>query len=348
MIHSLAIAGLAIVSLLGLAPRVAAAPSSVASQEVLNPVQQAPPSFEEGPLEVMLSLMVIDVYSIHEASEMFEGDFVYSLKWRDPRLVTELGLGDSQVALSDVWSPVVAIMNQKAVREYLPRVIYISDDGTAIYRQRIQGQFSCKLDLRRFPFDIQTLPLSMVVVGHGDKEIVLVPETVMAQSLPEISPAGWELETARTEVTSEPIPSRGHSLSRVNHRLMAQRLPGYYWMKIFLPLTLIIFMAWAVFWINPVDSGPQIGVATSSVFTLIAFSLMINRTLPRIAYSTLADEFVLGATLLVFLALAEAIVTGHMAKAGRLEQAQKVDRAARFVYPLLYILLGSFTIFDLL
>ena len=38
-----------------------------------------------------------------------------------------------------------------------------------------------------------------------------------------------------------------------------------------LPLTLIVFMSWAVFWIKPGLLPPQIGVSTSAILTLIAF-----------------------------------------------------------------------------
>ena len=42
---------------------------------------------------------------------------------------------------------------------------------------------------------------------------------------------------------------------------------------IIVPLILIVMMSWVVFWIDPRDFGPQMGMATASVFTLIAFLL---------------------------------------------------------------------------
>ena len=60
---------------------------------------------------------------------------------------------------------------------------------------------------------------------------------------------------------------------------------------------------------------------------------------PRVSYLTRIDLFLLGATVLVFLALGEAVLTSRIAR-GRLgSKAQSIDRHARWVYALLFFLL---------
>ena len=101
-------------------------------------------------------------------------------------------------------------------------------------------------------------------------------------------------------------------------------------------MTLIVLMAWGVFWIDPRDFGPQIALPTSSVFALIAFQIGTSASLPKVAYLTGADRFILGATLLVFAALGEAICTGRLARGGREELARRIDRISRVVYLALF------------
>ncbi len=132
-------------------------------------------------------------------------------------------------------------------------------------------------------------------------------------------------------------------MPRVDHPIRARRVADYYRLKVFLPLALIVFMAWTVFWVDPQDFGPQVGVATASVFTLIAFQLSLSNTLPRIAYTTKLDEFILGSTVLVFLALGEAIATGRMARKNRHDLALRIDRVSRLLYPTLFLVLAAFT-----
>ena len=100
---------------------------------------------------------------------------------------------------------------------------------------------------------------------------------------------------------------------------------------VFLPLTLIVFMAWPVFWIDPSNVGPQFGIATSSVFTLIA-------------YLTRFDQFTLGCTLLVFAALGEAVVAARLARIGREKLALRIDLVTRLVYPVVFVGITSFTL----
>jgi len=111
-----------------------------------------------------------------------------------------------------------------------------------------------------------------------------------------------------------------------------------------MPLGLIVFMAWTVFWIDPKHLAPQIGVSTATVFTLIAFQLGLGRFLPRVSYLTRADKFLLGATGLVFLALGEAIMTSKLADSDREKLSRRIDLWSRWTYPALFALLLIFTL----
>jgi hypothetical protein len=55
-----------------------------------------------------------------------------------------------------------------------------------------------------------------------------------------------------------------------------------------------------------------------------------------VSYLTLLDYFILGSTVLVFMALLEVVITSGLAQAGRTEQAHRLQRTARFVFPLLF------------
>ena len=103
-------------------------------------------------------------------------------------------------------------------------------------------------------------------------------------------------------------------------------------------------MSWSVFWIDPAQLSPQIGLSTSAVLTLIAFQFSLAYMLPRLSYLTRADRFVLGAAFLVFAALAEAVATSYLARRKKEQLANWIDRTARWVFPLGYlsVLLVSF------
>ena len=62
------------------------------------------------------------------------------------------------------------------------------------------------------------------------------------------------------------------------------------------------------------------------------------------AYLTRADKFLLGATLLVFGALGEAVWTGKLADTERQDQARRIDRRARWIYAALFAVLIGVTL----
>jgi hypothetical protein len=104
------------------------------------------------------------------------------------------------------------------------------------------------------------------------------------------------------------------------------------------PLLVLVAMSWAAFWIDPSQTGAQIGVATSSVLTMIAYRFVVAGLLPRLPYRTRMDYFVLGSTLLVFLAMVEVIPTSQLNRRERLGPALRVDLVSRVVFPVLVLL----------
>jgi hypothetical protein len=77
-------------------------------------------------------------------------------------------------------------------------------------------------------------------------------------------------------------------------------------------------MLWIVFWTDPEQFGTQVGVATTSMLTLIAFTFVIGGHVPNVSYFTRMDYFILGSTVLVFATLVQAVLTEMMAKAKKI------------------------------
>jgi hypothetical protein len=62
------------------------------------------------------------------------------------------------------------------------------------------------------------------------------------------------------------------------------------------------------------------------------------------SYLTRADQFVLGSSVLVYLALAETIFSGKLNVGGRPELARRIDQHARWVYATLFVLVAVVTL----
>jgi branched-subunit amino acid ABC-type transport system permease component len=112
----------------------------------------------------------------------------------------------------------------------------------------------------------------------------------------------------------------------------------------FLPVALIVFLSWLVFWLPPDVIPARVGISTASIFSLIAFSLSIRLSLPRVSYVTHADLFLIGCTLLVILALGIVVAGSRWAKTDRMTDALRLNAVARWFYPGLFFLIAIITL----
>jgi hypothetical protein len=290
---------------------------------------------------VEVGLYVLDVTSIDNVSQTFTADVMFSARWRDPRLASD-ALEDRdrgrRLGLDEVWHPQLLAMNRRHLERLMPELVQVDAEGNAGYVQRVIGEFSAHLDLRDFPFDSQSLPVTLISV-YGPDQVRFVVNQRLSGKVKAFSVAGWDIEVAPAQVGSMFLEAQARELTRVDFLMQARRESGYFTWKVLLPLGFIVLMAWMVFWIDPVELPAQLGVAATAVLTLIAFQLSLGYMLPKVAYLTRVDKFVLGASALVFLALGEGVLTSRLAKRGRATLARRIDAWARWIYLALFGLL---------
>ena len=94
-------------------------------------------------------------------------------------------------------------------------------------------------------------------------------------------------------------------------------------------------------WLQPDIVPARIGISTASIFSLLALGFSIRLRLPAVSYMTRADIFVIGCTLLVFVALGVAVIGSRWASSDRMEQALRLNAIARWAYVGLFGLVAT-------
>jgi hypothetical protein len=115
-----------------------------------------------------------------------------------------------------------------------------------------------------------------------------------------------------------------------------RRRTNYYFWKIIFPLCLIVIMSWIPRWIEPTQIGTNIGVATTSFLTLVAYLFAVAHLLPRVSYFTRMDEFILLSTVVVFVSLLQTAATTTLIPR-KTPLMARVDRWSRIVYPVVLL-----------
>jgi hypothetical protein len=294
---------------------------------------QRPTGVNGGPTKVYVAMGLLDVDEIDSAGQSFTANLFVSLRWHDPRLAHE-GPGERVLKLNKVWHPEMLFVNQQKIWPSLPEVVRIAPNGDAEYNQRVWGPFSQPLNLREFPFDTQDFEIRIASAGSRPDEIDFVPDPDTVSGIaPAFSLPDWEILNWSLDFSPyEPVGSRRGSASFAMI-MIARRYVSHYLLKIILPLVLIVAMSWIVFWIDPEEAGTQIGVATTSMLTLIAYRFMVGGQVPVVPYLTRMDYFILGSTILVFLALMQSVLTSIMAHHEKLKSARRLDCCCRVIFP---------------
>ncbi len=297
--------------------------SAVALEDVID--LRSPPS--ERPV-IEVGVLIVDVVEIDDRSQVFTADLVISARWEDPRLAGE---GERRLALDDVWHPGIAILNERGMRRLFPEEVFVDAQGLAIYRQRLYGPLSARLDLHDYPFDRQSLPVRLMSALPTPQVDLALDPSRMGQ-IGDFSELGWTIEVGEPFVEAIQMQAIDRKLPQVVVPIEAERERAFFRWSIFLPLVLLILMAWTVFWIDKDRVPSQIALTTAAVFSIIAFRFSLRLMLPPVAYMTRVDLYLLGATLLVFAALGVAITVGRLVSQGRDEAVRRVQQWGRWVF----------------
>jgi Neurotransmitter-gated ion-channel ligand binding domain/Neurotransmitter-gated ion-channel transmembrane region len=315
------------------------APAGIA----LDPILQPP--FQDGnPIDVTIGMHVVNLASIDEVTEQFDLDAYLFERWIDKRLAyTPEGPQDRvrNYAPGQIWIPQLEMINASSPRSREEISIMVSPDGTVRYAERLIVKLSSHFKLRRFPFDSQQL----IVIIHpflvDGPRIRFKMDSASTWTASEFrsftSLAQWQLISLSSQVLAAGTYG-GLMLPEARFEIDVSRRSTFYLWKVFLPLVLMVFLSWAVFWIEANDLSNQITVAVTTILTVIAFAFAISATMPRLPYLTYIDAFFLECYIFVFLAVVE-LMAVHVTHRSQLRRdlGLQIRRYSRWLIPAAFV-----------
>ena len=300
------------------------------------------------PTVVKVSMTIIDIDEIDDVNQRFSVDLFINARWQDPRLALPDAEREGKVRfmmVDEVWTPKILILNDRGLTGQLREGVEVDDLGNISYQNRLSGELKVNLEFQEFPFDEQRLPIDIVSYAHTVDEMQFSVISSLEHQADTFSIEGWKLKQLEPIVADLVTPVDKVKIPRLTFIIEAKRDSDYYVLTMLVPMALIIFMAWTVFWLQPNIVPPRISIATASIFSLIALGVSIRLGLPKVSYLTRADFFVLGCTLMVFLALGVAVIGSRWANSDRMALALKINAIARWVYMILFVVV-LFVAFD--
>ena len=80
------------------------------------------------------------------------------------------------------------------------------------------------------------------------------------------------------------------------------------------------------------------------MLTLVAYRFAVSASLPKIAYLTRMDWFILGSSLLIFASLLQVVATTYMMEKEKVVLARRINQYTRIIAPIAFLLVAYFSL----
>ncbi|KAI9335379.1 neurotransmitter-gated ion-channel ligand binding domain-containing protein [Zopfochytrium polystomum] len=241
---------------------------------------------------VFVELTVNRIYGVEPKSSSFILDMSVNLFWIDPRLAFDNANFATTAALEIdpdlVWKPFIYFSKLAIDTANVPNPVfedfYVLGDGsgTVQWTRQLVLPFSSKYSLRGFPYDNQTLSVSLFL-GKGDSGRLALKVSDTQFTTDGFSSL-WSLDayTNTTNATGAGEATFSFSITRV---------PSSYITRYILPMALLCIFP------------PRFTGLIALMLAVVTLNVIVSQELPKVAYLTTMDAFIITTFLYVFFSL---------------------------------------------
>jgi hypothetical protein len=307
------------------------------------------------PTPVSVGVFVSDVNAVTEQEETFEFEGILTAAWRDSRLAFDPGetgpgekvyQGAYQFAeVFDGWWPQLFLANESGQFETQSVLVRVAPDGRVVWTQEFNAVAEMPMQLRRFPFDRQRFEAIFELLGFGPERVVLVADpatTGVMERAPSI--AQWALrdvETSTREGRAVYDDGRAAALSQLVVTLDMAREPGHLLRVVVVPLVVLVFLTFTVFWMDRESLGDRMDISFIGILSVVAYQIVVSDHMPAIAYFTMMHGFLYSTYLLLTAGVVVNLVVAKLDRTGRRAAGDRLDATCRWAFPLLFVALNA-------
>ncbi len=299
-----------------------------------------------GPTRVGAGLFVTELRDIDAVADDFLFRGYVRTTWCDPREAFRPGKGatsDERIFLGpranekreSMWTPGGYPVNQVSDMDVSERVIRIRSDGTVSHDLNVNLRLDADYDLRRFPFDRQTLDVQVESFTWNRDHVQWIADDTITGFAEGLEIPEWRIVEVSSRAEEVPVIRSEVPFSRYTLLIEVERRAGFYLWKVILPLLIIVALSWSVFWMPDERFAGRSRISATGVLTIVAYQFVIAEDLPRVAYLTLLDKMMIISFGVLAVTVLESLLVSRHQDANP-ERAHRIDARAKWLFPLTY------------
>ncbi len=298
------------------------------------------PQVEGKPVQVRVGLFLTNLIAVDEVKELFQISGYLFMTWKDPRLVfyPRQAAEQREYTPDEIWIPSLMMINATAARDKVTANIKGDPDGTIHYIELFQVELTTSFFLEPFPFDSQSLEVFLQPFLDERDTVAMTydePNSGVGTE-PFVELAQWKILGFNATQQRRELGRTGKQIPELEIDLQVQRRSRYYVWKVFLPLIVMVAIAYSAFWIKIGDYYTQISITLTAILTEIAFLFAISSSLPKVPYLTFIDAFFLVSFIFSFVSMLELVLVHQALEWEWTDHANRVRRISQLLYPLIY------------
>lgn len=265
---------------------------------------------------VSAGMYLIHVGDIDIKSQTFKAEFYLNFKWKGNRSSKNFEFLNA------------AEFSQFFLTEWV-------EDGYNYLACKIVGTFRSKMDVSKFPFDSQNLK---ILIGNFDwieDSLQYLTNDTLTGISKDISILDWITKGYSFKV--QPMIEMNSTYSVLDFTFQVERRSAFFFIKIFIPLIIVLLVALLNLYIPKDEIDTCIGLGVTSILSMIALHFSVSSQLPDVNYPTRVDILMIGSYLLVFISMMEVVFIYNKIKQNKLSLVQKIEKLARWTIPSVYI-----------
>ncbi|KAI9361695.1 hypothetical protein DFJ73DRAFT_757054 [Zopfochytrium polystomum] len=256
----------------------------------------------QGSTVVSVFLDVNRIYGVEPKSSSFILDMTVLLIWTDPRL-SFANRNFADVAPLEVdptlaWTPVIYFSKLAIDTANMPNPIFEDFNilanglGTVVWSRQLVLPFSSKYNLHRFPYDNQTLSVSLIF-GKGDSGRLML-DVVGAGFAADGFSSLWTLISNQSSV---------NAAGEATFTFEVTRVPSSYITRYILPMAILCLVSCTTYFIEPAQFPPRFTGMVALMLSVVTLNVVVSQELPKVRYLTTMDAFIITTFLYVFFSL---------------------------------------------